>query len=553
MLTANATGLSTTDGYTYTWYLNSIGSGSVVSESSETTYSTSVGGDYIVVVSNDASGGECTDTSASVEVVQNLNPVIDLVPSSTSLCSGGTVNIDANASPTLTYSWTPGGESDPEIEVSSGGNYGVTVTNAAGCDTSAEVTITEFEISDDLSISSPDLFLCKGESATLTAEATGLSPTDGYTYTWYLNSIGSGSLVSESSETTYSTSVGGNYIVVVSNDASGDVCLDTSDFAVLTVNDIPKITLLPYTELCSGDTIDVEIDVVDVGMEVLWASGVSGSKIRVFSGGEYSVTVKDPATECDTSVVADVIENSNPLVSMEDITFCQEDSVLISAGVSDMNYIWRPTGQTVESFYIYSSDTLVVEVTDPVTGCVSTDTVEATQSPAPKPLLTLPNDSSMCPSEGDKIEINALVTSELSGVLTWSDGTIEDSSIIAIDTVEYWAMFIDSFGCEAADTMIILGECIPPDPDLPNAMTKETPWKPIGDITPEQVLTGNFVLYNRWGRVIFTRLQKPGLPEWVGYNDQGIECSAGVYYWTWQFEDNNYKNRFYNGYVQKLD
>jgi hypothetical protein len=329
--------------------------------------------------------------------------------------------------------------------------------------------------------------------------------------------------------------------------------LDTSDVAVLTVNEIPTITLLPYTELCSGDTIDLEVDVTDIGMDILWSGGESDFKIRVFKGGEYSVTVKDPATECDTSAVADVIENSKPEVSMEDITFCQDDSVLISAGVSDMEYVWSPNGKTVESFYIYESDTLAVKVTNPVTGCVTNDTVQAIQSPEPKPLLDLPNDSSMCPSEGDEIEINAIVTSELSGVLTWSNGIIDESAIIANDTIDYWAMFVDSFGCEAADTMSILGECIPPDPDLPNVMTKDNPWRPIGDITPQQVLRGSFVLYNRWGRVIYTFLDKKGLPVWKGYNDQGIECSAGVYYWTWEFEDNNYNDRFYNGYIQKLD
>ena len=100
----------------------------------------------------------------------------------------------------------------------------------------------------------------------------------------------------------------------------------------------------------------MEVDVTDIGMDILWSGGESDFKIRVFKGGEYSVTVKDPATECDTSVVADVIENSKPEVSMEDITFCQDDSVLISAGVSDMEYVWSPNGKTVESFYIYESD-----------------------------------------------------------------------------------------------------------------------------------------------------------------------------------------------------
>ena len=116
----------------------------------DSTYSTGIGGDYIVVISNVTAPNSCADTSAPVAVMQNLNPVIDLVPSSTSLCSGETVNLDANASPALTYSWTPGGETDPDINITTGGDYGVTVTNAAGCDTSANVTITEFKISDDI-------------------------------------------------------------------------------------------------------------------------------------------------------------------------------------------------------------------------------------------------------------------------------------------------------------------------------------------------------------------------------------------------------------------
>ena len=99
--------------------------------------------------------------------------------------------------------------------------------------------------------------------------------------------------------------------------------------------------------------------------------------------------------------------------------------------------------------------------------------------------------------------------------------------------------------------MKIFGECIPPDPELPNITTDQSPWTPIGNITPEQVLSGTFLVYNRWGRLIY--VSKDVIPLWTGENDQGVECSAGVYYWIWEFVDNTYEERRYNGFVQLLE
>ena len=560
VLTANTFGISS-PGYTYEWYLGSVDVGNLVhTATDDNTYTTEVGGEYFVVISNVVDPAACIDTSTSGTVVENSNPTLNITPSSTSLCSDGTVNIDADASGSnLTYAWTPGGETDPDIDISTGGDYGVTVTNSVtGCDTSGQVSITEYQTPENVTINSDDLSLCPGESATLTPNSTGLSGSDGYTYTWYLNSVGVGNEVNTSStDNVYSTDTQGDYIVVVSNDASGGVCSNASTPASVVVNDNPTINLTSSEiSICTGGDITLDADATGSNLEYSWSpGGESSSVISISSGGTYGVTVTDGDTECESNEEITIDENAVPEVSLSDITFCQDDSALISAGISDMEYLWSPDGQIVESFYIYSSDTLAVEVTDPTTGCIAKDTLEAIQSPEPNPIVALPADSAMCPAEGDEIEINVSVNANLSGVLTWSDGSVDENSIVALDTINYWAIFVDSFGCEGVDTMRVFGECIPPDPELPNVVSDQSPWTPIGNITPKQVLTGTFVVYNRWGRIVYVweDAGQDALPVWTGLNDKGQECSSGVYYWIWEFVDNTQQERRFNGFVQLLE
>jgi hypothetical protein len=270
----------------------------------------------------------------------------------------------------------------------------------------------------------------------------------------------------------------------------------------------------------------------------------------VRSGGNYSVTVTSTVTGCDVSSLLSLDENSNPVLALPDsIRFCQDDSLEISAGVSGLEYFWSPTSNTTESFYVYSGVTTHrLTVTDPSTGCVARDTVVALQSQHPKPSVTLPEDSMMCESEGDEITIVAKYTAFLPGQLEWSDETIGEDSIFAGDTLIYWAKYIDTYGCEGIDSIKIKNFCIPPEPELPNLASETSPFTPTGDVLPEQILEGNLTVYDRWGLEMF--VSTDNLPEWKGYNKKGNPCSSGVYFWIWEFKDNTYTNRSYNGFVQ---
>ncbi|QQS27569.1 MAG: gliding motility-associated C-terminal domain-containing protein [Sphingobacteriales bacterium] len=123
-----STTLNATSGYaSYLW------------ESGENTPDITVnsGGAYGVTVTD---GNGCT-SSASVNVTVN-NPTPVVIGGSTTFCTGGSSNLTATAG-FAAYLWSPNGETSQGITATIAGNYGVTVTNAAGCTSSATVAVTE--------------------------------------------------------------------------------------------------------------------------------------------------------------------------------------------------------------------------------------------------------------------------------------------------------------------------------------------------------------------------------------------------------------------------
>lgn len=556
-LTANITGQLGTDDYTFNWYLNTISGGSEVHTAvNDSSFSTNVAGDYFVVVTNNTGSNVCADSSAQATVTLNDYPVINLTVPSADLCSGESVELDADATGSnLQYVWKPNSETTDKITTSVGGTFEVVVSNSTtGCKDSSSVVITAINTPDVIDISSLDFDVCSDENAVLTANVIGQAGGDTYTYDWYLNSITGGNKVhSVSNDSTYSTNVAGNYFVVVSNNAGGNVCADSSTSAAVTVNDYPVINLTTTsTSFCAGDSIELDADATGSNLEYLWKpNGEIVSKIITKEGGTFEVVVSDVVAGCSDSADVDITVNSLPVGNATAPFFCQGDSTLVAAGVSGMTYSWSPSASTDESFYVTSSGTHIVTITDPTTLCTSKDTVEAEQSPVAKPVVVLPLDSMMCAAEGDQIEITATVTTNTTGILSWSDGTVDEMSIIAFDTLNYIATFEDQYGCTGDDTMKIHSLCIPPDPTLPNVISIESPWTPFGEITPEKVQKSDFTVYNRWGLIMFQTDEN--LPTWNGINDLGMRCSPGVYFWIWKYTDNTGEELIYNGFAQLLE
>ena len=84
---------------------------------------------------------------------------------------------------------------------------------------------------------------------------------------------------------------------------------------------------------------------------------------------------------------------------------------------------------------------------------------------------------------------------------------------------------------------------------MPNVASEDSPFTPTGDVAPEQILESSLTIYNRWGLEVFALNSSDELPVWKGYNKKDNPCSSGVYYWIWEFTDNTYTEKRYNGFV----
>jgi len=235
------------------------------------TIDVTTGGTYSVTVT-DGSGCQGTD-DIDITFYTNPAPTITADPGM-EVCEGETVTLDAGAG-FIAYVWSPGGETTRMIDVTTGGNYSVTVTDGSGCQGTDDIDITFYTNPTPTITADPGEEACEGTTVTLDA---------GGGYIAYLWSPGS--------ETTQTIDVttGGTYSVTVT-DANGCQGTDDIDITFYT-NPTPTITADPGTEVCEGET--VTLDAGPGFIAYVWSPGGETTRtIDVTTGGNYSVTVTD--------------------------------------------------------------------------------------------------------------------------------------------------------------------------------------------------------------------------------------------------------------------
>ena len=200
--------------------LTASGGSSYLWSNGQTTQSITVttSGNYSVTAYS--ANGNCTAISSVIAVTVNPSPAPVITASGpTTFCAGGNVTLSATGGGN--YLWSDGSTTS-SINVTTSGNYYVTVTNANGCSgisNTIAVTVNAIPVV-AVSANGPTTF-CAGDNVTLTA-----SGASGYLWS--------------NGQTTSSINVtaSGNYSVVASN---GN-CSATSSVTTVIVNPLPNVT-----------------------------------------------------------------------------------------------------------------------------------------------------------------------------------------------------------------------------------------------------------------------------------------------------------------------
>jgi len=380
--------------------------------STNQTITVNAGGTFTVTVT-DASG--CTGTT-SATVTENANPT-PVISGDLEFCEGENTDLDAGTGYT-DYLWT-GGTSAQTLNVTTGGDYSVTVTDANGCLGNATVNITVYTnpVADITGV----LSICSGASTTLDA---------GTGFTGYLWTGGSTSQ-------TLNVTTGGTYQVTI----TGPGGCTATDAVTVTENTNPVPDIIGTLEICEGETT-----VLDAGSgysEYNWTGGLTDQTVSTGTAGDFAVTVTD-ANGCEGTDMVTVIVNANPIPAIpEPHGFCVGSSLTLNPGAGFASYLWSDSS-TESTITVSVPGDYSVTVAN-AEGCEGTLTVTISEFANPVPTIIGPE--YFCESGGATLDAGAGYT-----VYDWSNGATTQT-IDIITGGSFIVTVTDANGCWGTDTL----------------------------------------------------------------------------------------------------
>lgn len=191
--------------------------------------------------------------------------------------------------------------------------------------------------------------------------------------------------------TTTTVNATGNYTVSL---VSGNNCSSTS--LPVQVNVVIPPTAPAFAgpvNQCGGT---LTLDAGNPGSRYIWSTGDTTQTITLSNPGVYTISVVVfNACGIDTSNTISVNLLSAPVVNLGGpFAICNGGSVVLDAGNPGSTYLWNVGGQTSQTITVNSAGSYSVSVTDPVSGCVVSDTAVVNVN-AP-PVVTLGGTFTQC-------------------------------------------------------------------------------------------------------------------------------------------------------------
>ena len=491
----NAIALSATtsnSSFTLKWY--DTNNNPIVSSQAPPIPNTSWLGPRNYYVSQVTSSG-CEGTKATLTVNVNNNPPIEAGPNRW-VCQGEMVILSGSGagpgpvpSGAPQYSWTGGVQDGASFAATNTQTYTVTGTDANGCSSVDQVTITVAPTPPTVNLNQTTVEYCLNESSDSLHIAIGLSAptsTSGYDFVWYDDL---GNLLTNAPVPPTNVARSWNYGVgLVTNDSLA--CEGPLTQITVVVRDLPDPPLVADVDNCLGDPAAYLSATADVGHTLQWYKVINNVTTAIgqpgFDGSnvgaqQYFVSQVDPqGCESPKESITITTHALPNILGGPDLNVCFGDSVTLAgtgAGIGG-TYSWTggifdgqpfmPTSSTAAPYIVTGTNTF---------GCKNKDTVFVIAQSLPlAPSLVDPTQSTLeyCLGENPTSFPPALPTPS-QGDYKWYDydgsvslgGAPTPNTSIA-DTFIYKVSFVSSvgqLGCESPRTHItVIVHDVPPAP-----------------------------------------------------------------------------------------
>ncbi|MCS7162334.1 MAG: PKD domain-containing protein [Bacteroidia bacterium] len=279
---------------TYRWYVNNL----LVATTTSNTYTTTTlqpgnNAVHVVIVSTDGCTGPASQSN-TVNVLVEVTPTVSITASSTTICSGQSVQFIATASAPVTYQWyrnnapIPGATANTltTSTLNDGDVIHVQVTTPGGCTANSNpIAITVLGQPTVTVTTTPNPpVICQGQMIVFTATAAGAGPNP--TFQWYVNNLAVGA----NSPVFSSNNLRDGDVVTVRVTSSGG-CSGASSLSapvIVTVRPNPTVEIQASANpICAGDQVIFTANVQDAGPNPTYQWQVNGQNVPGANGPSF--------------------------------------------------------------------------------------------------------------------------------------------------------------------------------------------------------------------------------------------------------------------------
>lgn len=495
-------------------------------------------GRYYVVVDG-ATVGDLGTFTLTVEENPSfsLNASVATVAVKCTGNSNGSVKVNVTGGvPPYTYQWSGGLPAVDSIGGLAAGPYSVTVSDAAGCQTTATGTIGSPA---PLTATTTATNVSCGGATDGTATVTPVGGQTPYSYLW-------GTSPQPQNGATAISLPAGTYTVTVTD---FNLCTTTATATVQPTTTV-IVTTLPVSNVnCNGandGAIDIEVTGGQIPYVYAWTNSLPATQDQTgLAPGNYTVTITDNSGCFETRTF--VITEPALLTSSTSVrdASCQSSTdgaigLSVLGGTSPYSYLWSE-GTTTEELFGAAPGTYDVTITDSK-GCTATNSATVS-GPADSIVSSIAHTDANCATDVKGTATLTITGGTAPYSFFWSNFT-SNQNVSDLKAGTYSVVITDGKGCVKIDTVTIAelapgGSCgndsttIPRDSSayvaIPNAFTPNNDGKnDIFQFWLNKTSNVEVFIFNRFGSQVYYKANQTAAEGWNGEHS-GTASLEGTY------------------------
>ena len=400
-------------------------------------------GTYLVTVT-DANTCTATTTEHISQPAQALKAITGVTNVSCNAAGNGAISVSVSGgTPPYFFKWNGGSTNQNRTQLGAG-NYQVTITDANGCNTVEQNTVTQ-PAPLTVGLTASAVSCNSGNNGSISLSASGGTPS--YTYNW-----ADGISTQNRSQLT-----AGNYSVILT-----DANLCTASASVTISQPASAISVLPTVANVSclgGSNGSIELNASggNAPYTFAWSGGITTQNRTGLSAGSYEVSVSD-SHGCNTTASATITQPSSAVdaTATASNVNCYNGNngavnLNITGGTEPYTFGWS-SGQRSQNISNLIAGIYAVSVSD-ANGCPATASATVTQ-PVAALNTAITEHNVKCFGENDG-SLNLTVNGGTAPyTYAWSDGATTQN-IQALSIGNYRVTVTDSKGCIVTGASVI--------------------------------------------------------------------------------------------------